>query len=897
MESDRKLKPDVTPMMAQYLNIKADHSDSLLFYRMGDFYELFFEDALKASGALDIALTRRGKHLGEDIPMCGVPAHSHETYLNRLIRQGFRVAICEQTEPPAEAKKRGAKAVVQREVVRIVTPGTLTEDTLLDARRHNYLAAIAQAQGALGLAWIDVSTGTLMVQPLNKADVDAALARVDPGELLITDALLEKAEFQRLMQSWGNRLTPLPAARLGSTTGKKRLESIYGVSALDAYGEFSRAEISAAGGLVDYVALTQKGRLPRIAPPVRYTAGTIMEIDAATRRNLELMRTLAGEFEGSLLSIIDKTVTGAGARAMSLRLSQPLTDPTNIAKRLDAVQFFFEDGHIRADLRGVLETVPDLARALSRLTVGRGGPRDLVAVREGLANAESIFARIAKSPSVDMPENLVAIQRGLIGHEALIEQLSEVLNNDVPFWARDGGFIRPGYSSELDGLVRLRDEGRKLIVALQARYTEETGLSGLKIKHNNMLGYFIELPTKQAENIERKTRESFLHRQTMANAMRYTTLELTDLESRILKAAGQVLNLELILFEELVATVCSSAEQIAQCADALADVDVLTALAELAVAQRYIRPVVDDSLAFDVVGGRHPVVEWALQKGGETSFVANDCCLDASKGEENLGHLWLLTGPNMAGKSTFLRQNAIIALMAQMGSFVPASSARIGFVDRLFSRVGASDDLAQGRSTFMVEMVETATILNQAGPRALVILDEIGRGTATYDGLSIAWAVVEYLHEVNQCRALFATHYHELTVLVSRLEGLRSHTMRVKEWNDEVVFLHEIMDGAADRSYGIHVGKIAGLPPTVIERAETVLKSLESDQQGSVMREISEDLPLFQSSLNRDLNVVRGGKSAVESAIDQITPDEISPRAALEFVYEIKKIREDELDE
>ena len=897
MESDRKLRSDVTPMMAQYLSIKADHSDSLLFYRMGDFYELFFEDALKAAGALDIALTRRGKHLGEDIPMCGVPAHSHETYLNRLIRRGFRVAICEQTELPAEAKKRGAKAIVQRDVVRIVTPGTLTEDTLLDARRHNYLAAIAQVQGALGLAWLDVSTGTLMVQPLKNADVDAALARVDPGELLITDVLLEKADCHSLLQSWGNRLTPLPAVRLGSTTGKKRLESIYGVSALDAYGEFSRAEIAAAGGLVDYVALTQKGRLPRIAPPVRYTVGTIMEIDAATRRNLELMRTLAGEFEGSLLSILDKTVTGAGARAMSLRLSQPLTDPINIAKRLDAVQFFFEDGHIREDLRGLLEKVPDLARSLSRLTVGRGSPRDLVAVREGLANAGAIFARIAKSPSVDIPENLVAVQKRLIGHETLIEQLSEVLNDDVPLWARDGGFIRPGHSSELDGLIRLRDEGRKLIVALQARYTKETGLSGLKIKHNNMLGYFIELPTKQAENIDKKTREAFLHRQTMANAMRYTTLELTDLEGRILKAGGQALNIELVLFEQLVATVCSGAEQIAQCADALADVDVLTALAELAVAQRYIRPVVDDSLTFDVVGGRHPVVEWALQKNGEISFVANDCCLDASRLDEDWGHLWLLTGPNMAGKSTFLRQNALITLMAQMGSFVPASSARIGFVDRLFSRVGASDDLAQGRSTFMVEMVETATILNQAGSRALVILDEIGRGTATYDGLSIAWAVVEHLHELNQCRALFATHYHELTVLAKRLEGLRSHTMRVKEWNDEVVFLHEIIDGAADRSYGIHVGKIAGLPPTVIKRAKTILNSLEADQQGSVIQELSEDLPLFQSSLSRDAESVRRSKSPVDGAIDQIIPDEITPRAALEFVYKLKKIREDELDE
>ena len=905
----------VTPMMVQYLGLKADYDDCLLFYRMGDFYELFFDDAVKAAGALDIALTKRGKHQGEDIPMCGVPVHSHETYLNRLIRKGYRVAVCEQTEDPAEAKKRGSKSVVRRDVVRVVTPGTLTEDTLLDARRHNYLAAVARAQKELGFAWVDVSTGAFTVQPLAAADLDAALARLEPGEVLVPDSLLSAGELADALQGVADRLTPQPAARFDSTNGRKRLERLFGVATLDAFGDFGRAELAAAGALVDYIELTQKGKLPRLNAPERMTQGAVMGIDAATRRNLELTRTLSGDVQGSLLAVMDRTITGPGARLLATRLSEPLTDPAAITARLDAVGGLVDDEALRRDLRDALSKCPDMARALSRLSLGRGGPRDLAAVRDGLGRAHQARDRLAdakgKGSLGAFPARLAETAERLGEHGTLIERLGAALADELPINARDGGFIRRGFAPELDEMVALRDESRKLIAGLQADYVADTGLQGLKIKHNNVLGYFIEVPARQAEKMPKGfggaigggpgrsggADSPYIHRQTMANAVRFTTVELSELESRIAKAADSALALELELFEALIGEVEAEAAAIAAAADALAEIDVAAGLAELAVSRRYVRPSVDDSRAFHIEGGRHPVVEAALEKSGG-AFVANDCRFadpdegaGKDSGEDDPGRLWLLTGPNMAGKSTFLRQNALIAVMAQMGSFVPAESARIGIVDRLFSRVGAADDLARGRSTFMVEMVETATILNQAGERALVILDEIGRGTATYDGLSIAWAVVEFLHETNRCRSLFATHYHELTALAGTLERLRCHSMRVKEWKGEVVFLHEVAAGAADRSYGIHVGKLAGLPDAVVRRAEAVLKTLEAGETGSGLTDLAADLPLFQAApAAKPAPAPTKGPSQVEMAVGAVTPDEMTPKEALEFLYSLKRL-------
>jgi len=876
-------KGAVTPMMAQFLSIKKDHPDELLFYRMGDFYELFFDDAVQAATALDITLTKRGKHLGEDIPMCGVPVHSHESYLARLIRKGFRVAVCEQTEDPAEAKKRGSKSVVRREVTRVVTPGTLTEESLLDARRHNYLAAIADVRGDMAIAWLDMSTGDFRTQPVAAASLGATLARIDAGEVLVSDKLLERSGLFEVFGEWRDRLTPLPSARFDSANGEKRLCGVFEVKALDSFGDFSRSEVAAGGALVDYVDLTQKGKLPRLDPPRQLSQGGVMEIDAATRRNLELTLTLSGERQGSLLSAIDRTVTGAGARMLAARLSAPLADVERIDYRLDKVTFFAGESILRERARELLRLVPDIERALSRLSIGRGGPRDLAAVKEGLGLTTTM--RVALSDGAT-PEGITEALEDLGYHSELVDKLTKALDDDLPVQARDGGFIASGFLPRLDELKMLRDESRQLIAGLQARYSEETGIGAMKVKHNNVLGYFIEVPAKQADKIMEREDGLFIHRQTLANQVRFTTVELGELEGKIAKAADQALALELELFGELVAEVTSQGAAIALAANAFARLDVASSLGQLAVDLDYCRPQVDNRLEIHIEGGRHPGVEAALKAGQDGAFVPNDCDLQAGS------RLWLLTGPNMAGKSTFLRQNALIAVLAQMGAYVPAQSARIGLIDRLFSRVGAADDLARGRSTFMVEMVETATILNQATERSLVILDEIGRGTATFDGLSIAWAVVEHLHEANKCRGLFATHYHELTALTAKLADLACYTMRVKEWQGEVVFLHEVAPGAADRSYGIHVAELAGLPKAAIARAEQILESLEKDERSANTTQLAEDLPLF-AALVAETEApapVAVEASALKEHLDDLNPDEMTPREALDALYRLKSL-------
>ena len=731
-------KGDVTPMMAQYLAIKRDNPGCLLFYRMGDFYELFFDDAVEAAAALDIALTKRGRHLGGDIPMCGVPVHSHETYLQRLIRKGFKVAICEQVEDPAEARKRGAKAVVERAVVRTITAGTITEDTLLDAKRNNFIAALAEVQGSFGLAWLDMSTGDFRLQTAGA--LGSALARLGPGEVVIPDRIYGREDVADDLDSWRDVMTPLPASRFDSAGGERRLKALFGVQALDAFGAFSRAELAAGGALIDYVELTQQGRLPRIARPRRLSEGAVLEIDAATRRNLELAQTMAGERAGSLLGVMDRTQTGAGGRLLAAQLAAPLTDLDRINGRLDRVQHFHDDHGLRAGVRERLAQCPDLERALSRISVGRGGPRDLAAVRDGLEMAGALRETLE---AVAMPASLSGPVSDLGAHGELVDHLRRALADELPISTKDGGFIRAGFAPGFDELKGLRDESRKMIAGLQDKYVRETGIANLKVKHNNVLGYFVEVTARNADAMppsgEGGGDSPFIHRQTMANAVRYSTVELSDLEGRIASAADKALALELELFAALAGRVMADAEGIALAARALATIDVASSLAELAVDRRYRRPQVDGSRDFEITGGRHPVVEQALVRSGGSAFVANGCALSGAD------RIWLLTGPNMAGKSTFLRQNALIAVMAQMGSFVPAEAARIGVVDRLFSRVGAGDDLARGRSTFMVEMVETAAILAQSTGRSLVILDEIGRGTATFDGLSIAWAVVEHL--------------------------------------------------------------------------------------------------------------------------------------------------------
>ena len=876
------LPPGTSPLMAQYLSIKAAYPDCLLFYRMGDFYELFFEDAARAARALDIALTKRGEHDGEPIPMCGVPVHAAEAYLSRLIRQGFRVAVCEQVEDPAEAKKRGSKSVVKRDVVRVVTPGTITEDSLLDARRNNYLAALAQSGGSdgpLALAWLDLSTGEFGLTETTTASLGADLARVSPRELVLPEGMLARAGLRAMFEQLDVALSPLPAARFDSQAGERRLKAALAVSALEAFGAFSRAEFCAAGALLDYVDLTQCGKLPRLDPPVKQPPLSVMAIDPATRRNLELVETTSGSRDGALLDCIDVTLTGAGARLLAQRLQAPLTDPQQIAARHDAVAMLVDTTRLRADIRTALAKVPDLARALSRVSLGRGGPRDLSSLREGLSQAGALRQRLAGEST--LPAELIHLRDALGEHAALVQALSETLAEELPLLQRDGNFVRAGHHAPLDELRMLRDESRRHIAQLQEKYATDTGISGLKIRHNNVLGYYIEITPAHAS----KMGQQYIHRQTMANAMRYATPELGELESRISQAADRALALELEIFERLCSEVLGNAQDITRAAAALAALDVSSALAELAVQRRWVRPQVDDSLRFCITGGRHPVVETALERAGQGErFVANDC--DLSEGQK----LWLLTGPNMAGKSTFLRQNALIAVLAQMGSFVPAMKAELGVVDRLFSRVGAADDLARGRSTFMVEMVETAAILHQSGSRALVILDEIGRGTATFDGLSIAWAVVEYLHEKNRCRGLFATHYHELTALSAKLPQLSNHTLKVKEWEGELVFLHEVGPGAADRSYGIQVAKLAGLPAGVLSRAAEVLHALEQSDQTGRSAKLVDDLPLFSLAAPAKVAAATAPPSAVETALTKADIDALSPKQALDLLYQLKAL-------
>ena len=890
----------VTPMMEQYIEIKAANPDCLLFYRMGDFYELFFDDAEIASRALGIVLTKRGKHLGRDIPMCGVPIERADEYLHRLIALGHRVAVCEQLEDPAEARKRGAKSVVRRDVVRLVTPGTLTEDSLLDAKRNNYLLALVRSrlsstEDRFALAWIDISTGEFSVAECDRAALAAEIARIEPGEIIVSDALYGDAEAAPYLRSLP-AVTPVTRDVFDGATAERRLASFFGVATTAAFGALSRIELTAASAAVTYVERTQIGKRPPLSHPEREAAGATLAIDQATRGNLELIRTLAGERRGSLLAAIDRTITAAGSRALAQRLGAPLTDPAEIRHRLDAVAAFVEDTPARTDLRAGLKSVPDLARALARIVVGRSGPRDLAAIRDGIFAAAEFAARLSALAAVprDLALAIAALRRPDTG---IATELARALADELPAFRRDGGFVRAGYEAALDEARALRDESRRVIATLQACYAETTGIRTLKIRHNNVLGYFVDVTAQHGDKLmSAPLNATFIHRQTLAGQVRFTTTELGELEAKIANAADRALALELEIFDRLAATVTSASAAIKEAAEALAAIDVATALAALAVERDYVRPTVDDSLAFVITGGRHPVVEQALAKDGGP-FVANDCDLSpplppypppqAPERAESVGRIWLITGPNMAGKSTFLRQNALIAVLAQMGSFVPARSAHIGVVDRLFSRVGAADDLARGHSTFMVEMVETAAILNQAGERALVILDEIGRGTATFDGLSIAWATIEHLHERNRCRTLFATHFHEMTALAAKLTRLHNATMRVKEWQGDVVFLHEVVAGAADRSYGIQVAKLAGLPPSVIERAKLVLAQIEAEDRTSPTRKLIDDLPLFAARPTA-ASPADNALTALVEALEALHPDEMSPREALEALYVLK---------
>ena len=887
----------VTPMMAQFLSIKEGVGpEALLFYRMGDFYELFFDDAVRAAAALDIALTKRGKHAGADIPMCGVPVHSSEVYLQRLIKKGFRVAVCEQTEDPKEAKKRGYKAIVRREVVRLVTPGTLSEDNLLDARGRNIIVALAKTlTGDFALAWADISDGLFCTADMNEDRLATELAALRPRELLLSESLYQNPDFMAALPLDGVSLTPQAGTKFDVRSGQRRIKEQFSVDSLEGFGHFTKAEISAAGALLDYLELTQAGNPVRLSAPHRKTTAGFMAIDPATRASLEIDRTQKGARKGSLLSVIDRTKTGAGARELADRLSRPLLDISDIKHRQHAVSFFMEQTLLRETVRNILGQSGDMARAVSRLSLGRGGPRDLLVVSHTLGIGETLCAEFAKHPHLDTPSNLTSILSQLSLSDkndlaTLRRDLTKALTPDVPMQARDGGFITTGWQVAIDELKTLRDDSRKIVAGLQSDYAKAANVPTLKIKHNNVLGYFIEVSPKYADAMLNKGPDSpFIHRQTLVSNVRFTTTELADLDSKISGAADKVKALELAEFEAFALRVTDLAETLRTNAHALAVLDVQTGWADWATETSACRPTIDDSLCFHIKAGRHPVVRESLQNSGSTDFTPNDCTLDADGSTAN--RLTLITGPNMAGKSTYLRQNALMFILAQAGGYVPAESAHMGVADALFSRVGASDDLSKGRSTFMTEMIETAAILNQATDRSFVILDEIGRGTSTFDGLSIAWATTEHLHSVNKARALFATHYHELTDLAESLEAAGNASLRAKEWNGDLIFLHDVRIGAADKSYGIQVARLAGLPSAATLRAQEVLTRLEAEADtGQKSNSDPESgllggLPLFSAT---PAVATPPPPSPTETVLRELDVNDLSPRQALDLLYDLK---------
>jgi DNA mismatch repair protein MutS len=841
--------------MAQWFAAKAAYPDALLFFRMGDFFEMFFEDAQAAAAALDIALTHRGEHGGQPIPMCGVPLAASELYLSRLIRRGFRVAIAEQMEDP-KTRPKGAKGPVAREVVRLVTPGTLTEDTLLEAARPNFLAALVPG----GAAWLDVSTGLFETETLPPDGIEALLARLDPAEILAPDTIP--------LGEWTDRRAP-DCVVSPPLVARRRLAEAFGFASLEAIGEFSDAEAMAGLAALDYVRKTQAGALPRLSRPSPVGRAGFLAMDAATRASLEIARARDGGTRHTLLASIQRTLTAAGARMLMDWLAAPLTDPGRIAARQDAWGWLLANHSSLAALRTALRGAPDMRRAIGRLSLGRGVPRDLAALRDGHRVAEQAAAAIAEAFPLE------STRRALLLDQHLAQRLSAALADPLPARLDDGGCIARGFDAELDAECALRDDSRRVVAQLQLDYAQRFGVASLKIKHHQQLGYLIEVPAVAVEKL--RANPELLLRQAMANGARFSLPELSELDRRINEAAARAAARERVVFAALVQAALAQADAMEAAAEALARLDGLQSAAALAEGGTWCRPVVSESDDFAIEAGRHPVVQAAL--AGKAAYVPNDCDLSPAR------RVLLLTGPNMAGKSTYLRQNALIVILALAGLPVPAASARIGVVDRLFSRVGASDDLARGNSTFMVEMTETAAILHQAGPRSLVVVDEIGRGTATLDGLAIAWAVLEALHSQIRCRTIFATHFHELARLTGELPMLAPHTMRVQEYQGKVVFLHEVAPGAGGRSWGVHVAKLAGVPQTTVRRAGILLAALE--KRGADLTADAQ-LPLFARNAPPDQPPAKEDQLA--TALAEINPDELSPRDALAALYRLKSL-------
>ncbi len=864
-----------TPMMDQYLNIKNQYKDVLLFYRMGDFYELFFEDAVVASQALDIALTKRGKSNGKDIPMCGVPFHSADNYLPKLIKKGFNVAVCEQTETAEEAKIKSKKGPLKREVVRIISPGTLTEDNLLERKTNNFLGALSDNNGSISIAWVDVSTGYFKsrnIQEDNKSSTKQLLAnlllRMNFSELLIS----EDFDLDLIVEEWHSILKKQPPSLFHYSSCLDQILSYYSIVSLEGVGSFSDGEIKAAAVLLSYLKLTQCGKIPLLSMIQTETQNNFLEIDYFTQKSLEIFNNLSGGTEGSLISCLDETKTACGARLLKQRVIEPFCKIEQIQDRYDLTNWIIENKINISQYQIDFENIPDLERSLSRISLSRGGPKDLFLMSNGLLIIKGIYEDlISHNQDGKTPSLLNFIIDNLDIDYSLFSNINKAFKSNVPIIAKEGNFIKEGYNKELDLLRNYRNYELDHIAKLQKKYSDLTNVNSLKIKHNRMLGYHIEVRALHDESM--RNIDLFIHRQTTAQTSRFTTVELNDVENQIINSFEKALKIEIDIFNNFVTQILDKGKEILNVALSISELDISIMVANQSISRNYTCPNILEEKTLEIFGGRHPVVEQQMNLN-EKSFIFNDCILNKRD------FIWLITGPNMAGKSTFLRQNALIVIMAQAGLFVPAQKANIGIFDKIFSRVGASDDLAKGQSTFMIEMIETSLILNTATDKSLVILDEIGRGTSTFDGLAIAWSVLEYLHEKIKPRTLFATHYHELTSLKENLKNLSCHQMSIKEWNDSIIFMHKILNGEADKSYGIHVAKLAGLPLDVTHKATKLLSNLKrKDREKQHMRT---DDPVI-SEKNKDEEFFR--------EFDRINVDEITPRQSLDILYKLKLLR------
>jgi DNA mismatch repair protein MutS len=846
-----------TPLMRQYHAIKQQVPNALLMFRLGDFYELFYDDAVTAARELEITLTARNKEKGQAIPMCGVPYHAADGYLARLIQKGYRVAVCDQMEEAGPGKK-----LVKREVTRVVTPGTATEPSLLRSHENNYLAAVCRNGTRAGIAHVDISTGEFHATELDLADVNAALENLNVREVLAAESVTDVPGLRTALEDWIFSLDYADRA----------LREHFRLLTLDGCGLGGKPlAVSAAGAILHYLRDTQKSALDHLDRPSFYDRCESMILDAVTVRNLELLEPLfAGESrESTLIHVLDQTCTGMGGRMLRARLLRPCLQPEEIEARLDAVQAALGATIARSETRKLLANVLDLERLLAKLTLGTAGPRELLALGRSLA----LIPKLKEQTAAFDAARLRAVAKGLDEIPEVRDRILNAIAEEPPVSLADGGTIRSGFHAGLDELRDLSRNSRQYIAQIELRERARTGIQSLKVRFNNVFGYYIEISKANLQHAP----TDYERKQTLVNAERFTTPELKELESKVLDAEDKMLTLEREIFQELRLFAAEHAARIRQTAAAIAELDVTCALAQVAAENRYVRPTFTDSGEMRIVAGRHPVIERLAEKEA-LRFIPNDLYFDSEK-----QFIAVITGPNMGGKSTYLRQAAAIVILAQMGSFVPADSAALSIVDRVFTRIGAADNLARGRSTFMVEMTETAVILNTATSRSLVVLDEIGRGTATYDGLALAWAVVEHIHQRIRARTLFATHYHELTELADQLPGVANLHVSVKEAGDQVIFLRKVEPGRADRSYGIEVARLAGLPISVVERAREILVLHERSEQA-----VTEELTPRASGPTQ-IQLFEPVNYQIAERIRNLKVDELRPIDALQLLSELQR--------